>query len=758
MILLLYLLFLKIILLSNMKKIISLIFLLITVKIYSQNTGTFADKKIYLVDSLDLKSISKSDLQILDSGVTAYRTANSDTSRIKQLGFIANTLSDAEVWIKYAFLMRKETQGSLAKKNADVVQKRLYGLSGTAAHFIGYYYLAIARNDSVSAIYNLESLEYFKKAGRLKSVASAMTSLAGNYGNQGKVKQAMDFYQRSLKIYEELKDTNHIAQAYQNIGYLLQNQNDIAGAYKNFSKALNLYTLIHSEADMADCYSFIGTCYKSRKMPDSAIVAFDKAFAIFTREENEYGIATVLLNKGELLQTQGKLDEAEQMFEKSLSMFEKFNDKNPISFALNSLAIIYYKKGEIEKARIAGERSLALARDIHYPDNIRNAAKVLSRIYKNKGNYKDALQMHELYSQMNDSILNADTKRNAIEKELKYQHDKELLELQKEREKETLSAQKEKEKRNIVIVSVSIGLLLALIFFAFLYNRFILIRKQKNIIELQKAEVETQKKEVENQKELVETKNHEIVDSIRYAKRLQNAILPQKKLIAEYLPDSFVYYRPKDIVAGDFYWFEKVGDDIIFAVADCTGHGVPGAMVSFVCVNALNRSVLEFGLTEPAAILDKVSELVVLAFNRSEDEVKDGMDISLCVLNTKTNLLRYAGAYNPVWILRKASGEMEESGATRQAIGNIINPVPFANNIIPLEKGDTVYLFSDGYADQFGGPKGKKLKYSSFKKILSDNNSSAMNTQAQKLDEAFESWMGALEQVDDICVIGVRVS
>jgi serine phosphatase RsbU (regulator of sigma subunit)/Flp pilus assembly protein TadD len=640
--------------------------------------------------------------------------------------------------------------GACLKRIQGLFKKRLYGIAGTASHYLGYYYFQVIRNDSVSEFYNLKNLQYQKKAGSKKHIALGMYSLAANYATEGRVTDAMSYYQDALKGFEELKDTVHIAGSYQNIGYLLQNQKDVEGAMKYFRKALNLYTLKGKKKDMADCYSFLADCYKSRNQQDSALIAYNKAEELFVSLEDEYGMATILLNKGELFERQGKLDTALENYKESLRLFERTNDKNPISFALNSLAVIYYKKGDLVNARKAGERSMELAKEIQYPDNIRNAAKVLTDVYKKDGNYKDALEMHQLYARMNDSILNADTRRNAIEKELKYQHDKELLEVEKEREKEAIAAQKEKEKRNIIIVSISTGLLLVIIFLFFLYNRFRLIREQKNIIE-------TQKKEVEVQKDLVEHRNHEILDSITYARRLQQAILPQKKVIAELLWDSFVLYKPKDIVAGDFYWIENVGDKVIIAAADCTGHGVPGAMVSFVCVNALNRAVLEFGLSEPAVILDKVSELVISAFQRSEDQVKDGMDISLCMLDTKTLALQYAGAYNPIWILKTGASEMDEYTATRQAVGNVLSPVPFINNTIPLSKGDIVYMFSDGYADQFGGEKGKKLKYSNFRKILLDIKHLPMQEQSERLDAAFESWRGELEQVDDICVIGLRV-
>jgi serine phosphatase RsbU (regulator of sigma subunit)/Tfp pilus assembly protein PilF len=737
------------------RTVVFILFALLCADVLSQ--PLYCDKKYCLIDSLDLKVLSAEDKVLLDSCLTDYHAADSDTLRLKNIAYLANGLSESRIWHAYAVLMYNEAHRCLSKKNPEAVQRRLFGIAGTASHYLGYYYFQIIRNDSISEFYNLKNLEYQKKSGNKKQIALALYSLAANYSTEGKVSEAMTYYQDALKVFEELKDTSHVADSYQNIGYLLQNQKDVEGAMKYFQKALKLYSLKKKKKDMADCYSFLADCYKSRNLMDSALISYRKAEELFLSLNDEYGIATILLNKGELFERQGKLDTALQSYKESLRLFERTQDKNPISFALNSLAVVYYKKGDLENARKAGERSMLLAKEIQYPDNIRNAAKVLTDIYKKGGNYRDALEMHELYARMNDSILNADTRRNAIEKDLKYQHDKELLEVEKEREKEAIAAQKEKEKRNIIIISISAGLLLVIIFMFFLYNRFRLISKQKEIIEIQKEEVEIQKKEVEVQKDLVDHRNQEILDSITYARRLQQAILPQKKVINELLPDSFVLYKPKDIVAGDFYWIEHVGDKVIIAAADCTGHGVPGAMVSFVCVNALNRAVLEFGLIEPASILDKVSELVVGAFRRSEDQVKDGMDISLCVLDKKTLALQYAGAYNPIWILKQGAAEMDEYTATRQAVGNVLSPVPFISNTIPLSKGDTVYMFSDGYADQFGGEKGKKMKYSNFRKILLGINHLPMQEQSEKLDSSFESWRGELEQVDDVCVIGLRI-
>lgn len=303
---------------------------------------------------------------------------------------------------------------------------------------------------------------------------------------------------------------------------------------------------------------------------------------------------------------------------------------------------------------------------------------------------------------------------------------------------------------------------------------FIRYRTQRLLAEKHRLEEEVTKRTVEitRQKEIIEFKNEEILASISYAKRIQEAILPPPKLVREHLQSSFILYKPKDIVAGDFYWMESVDDWVIFAAADCTGHGVPGAMVSVVCSNALNRAVREFELTQPAKILDKTLEIVIERFAKSEEEVKDGMDIAMCALNIQTNELQFAGANNPLWIIRPSSADdikdippdplssdtakLYEIKATKQPIGKYADPKPFVNHVIQLAPGDSFYVFSDGFPDQFGGEKGKKLKTKAFKQLLLSIQHQEMGAQSVLLDQFFEDWRGDHEQIDDVCVIGVR--
>jgi serine phosphatase RsbU (regulator of sigma subunit) len=272
---------------------------------------------------------------------------------------------------------------------------------------------------------------------------------------------------------------------------------------------------------------------------------------------------------------------------------------------------------------------------------------------------------------------------------------------------------------------------------------------------------------LEESKHELQEKNTEITDSINYAKRLQDALIPPKEVFKKILPDSFIIFKPKDIVSGDFYWISELNTTkenntneklVVFSVADCTGHGVPGAFMSLIGLKIFNQSVKQKGVNSPAEALDYLNNEVFNTVNKHSDSdniIRDGMDVALCSINFKTLVLTFAGAKNPVYIVRKK--ELYEIKGDKQPIGAHETQEPFTNKEYQLEKGDMVYIFSDGYADQFGGPKGKKLKYKPFKEMLIANADESMDEQEQELENLFENWRGDLEQLDDVCVIGVRI-
>jgi serine phosphatase RsbU (regulator of sigma subunit)/HAMP domain-containing protein len=273
-------------------------------------------------------------------------------------------------------------------------------------------------------------------------------------------------------------------------------------------------------------------------------------------------------------------------------------------------------------------------------------------------------------------------------------------------------------------------------------------------------EVVRQKEEIELQSRKLEVLYKHVTDSIRYAKRLQEAILPPMSIVHNLLPESFILYKPKDIVSGDFYWLNDKSGKVVIAAVDCTGHGVPGAFMSIVGNNMLNQIMREKPLTDAASILDELNIQAAKNINQNPEEgaVRDGMDLSLCVIDPVNKTIDYAGANNPIYIFRNK--QFTEIKADKMPIGYLDDQQQrkFTNHRIEVEPGDTVYIFSDGYADQFGGPKGKKFMVNQFRNMLASIHHLPLSEQQDILDRTIENWRGGLEQVDDILVIGFRLS
>lgn len=246
----------------------------------------------------------------------------------------------------------------------------------------------------------------------------------------------------------------------------------------------------------------------------------------------------------------------------------------------------------------------------------------------------------------------------------------------------------------------------------------------------------------------------ELRNSINYAAHIQNAILPSLKSFQNHFPNSFIIYRPKDIVSGDFYWLQEANDKVFFSAADCTGHGIPGAMLSSICSNSLTKAVKELKCDKPGEVLDVAVEIIEERFAKSENQIKDGMDLALCSYNTKTRVLEYAGAYNALYLIK--NGELSTIKANRQPIGQYERRIPFKTHEVQIEKGDRIYISSDGYVDQFGGELDKKFSTKRFKELLIELKNTPIKDQQNILDNHFLQWKGNREQIDDICIIGIE--
>jgi len=369
-------------------------------------------------------------------------------------------------------------------------------------------------------------------------------------------------------------------------------------------------------------------------------------------------------------------------------------------------------------------------------DKVGKARYVLELMKLRAKTHEDSMLIQEREAE----ILLAEKEISDTEKALLYANNKIRLQ------------EFEIKNQRIIVFSILIFLVVVLVFLFFLYRNY----KQK-----------------QKMNQILAQKNEEITDSIEYAQKIQNVILPELSELNAVFTDAFVFFNPKDIVSGDFYWFKKLENKLFFSVIDCTGHGVPGAIVSIIGFDGLERALNEFKLRKPSEILDKLNEIVTSILSKSQKtNVKDGMDVALCSFSYDTYHLEFAGAHNPIYILSEKEQIIDnqtiikpsytenshflfEIKADRQAIGK--SAKGFVNHTIKLSKGDKIYLFSDGFPDQFGGENLEKYKYKNFKKLLSDIHQNDMQAQYHLIYNALEDWKGNYEQIDDICIMGVEI-
>lgn len=622
---------------------------------------------------------------------------------------------------------------------------------------IGEVYHDQADNINAMAYYN-KSIKVAEEINDRSDIAECLSSLADIYNVEADYVKALEYYNKAVKIEKEEKDDANLDYSYVGMGNIYKEEKDYTNALNSYKVAMSIAQQVSDKGLYNSCLELIGEIYRDQGNYAEALNYYNKVIALANKIQDDDNLASAYYDMGEVYSMLQDKVEALEYYNRALNISRNNKSNQMIANCLYGMGEIYVKTGLVQKAKDFAEQSLKASQASHEPAGIQNAARLYSQATEKLGDYKTALAMHQLFTKMKDSISNIEEikKFSTIE----YKSKEEQLQSEEEKTTAVFKAEADKNKAELkrqetLRYAYIGGILLVLLFSGIVYRGLLQNKKKALIISRQKEEVERQKSFAEQQKALVDEKNKEIVDSINYAKRLQDAILPPVQMIEEHLPDSFILYKPKAIVAGDFYWMEKIGDEILIAAADCTGHGVPGAMVSVVCSNALNRAVKEFHLREPGEILDKVRELVVETFERSGSDVKDGMDISLCSLNTQTCEMKWSGANNPLWYME--DNQLKEIDPDKQPIGKYDRIMPFKTHRLKLKKGDTVYLFSDGFADQFGGEKGKKFKYRQIQNKIMELASASLKQQGEVLHRVFEDWKGMLEQVDDVLMIGIRL-
>lgn len=629
-------------------------------------------------------------------------------------------------------------------------------------------------NPDTAIIITTNALQISKKRKWKKGIASSYGSLGSYYYLKSEYPKALEFYFKSLKINEEMGNKSRVANMYNNIGIVYKEQSDYKKALKYYEKSLAIQKELGKKNGIANAMNNIGSIYSKNNDYDKALKYYGDAAKLFEEVDNRIGLGTSLNNLGVIYEELNQKEKALEYYFKSLAIDKELENRNGEAMTLGNIGLLYTSMKKYSQAEKYLIESHDISEEIGSVDLLQEVEGYLANFYEATSKPSLALKYYKSFIKLRDSILNEENLKASLQKEIAFNYEKKasIDSVAYAKEKEIKNAEIEKknaelEKTNIEINAkktqekyLYVGLSLVLIFSFFIYNRFKVTKKQNVIIESQKREVEIQKEEAEHQRHLVEEKNKEITDSINYAKRIQDAILPSRESLTNNLRNGFVLYKPKDIVAGDFYWLEKMNGSVYLAAADCTGHGVPGALVSVICSNALSKSLLEEGIENPGKILDRTRELVINKFSKSGADVKDGMDISLCKFNFTDNEkveLLWAGANNPLWIIRNNSTIVEEIKADKQPIGKYSEATPFKTHSLNLNTGDTIYIFTDGYADQFGGPQGKKFKAANLKSLLLSIQGKDMNSQKDIINNEFENWRGELEQIDDVCLIGIKI-
>jgi tetratricopeptide (TPR) repeat protein len=700
-----------------------------------------------------------------------YDKSQEDTNRLKAIDKIARSY------------MRNKTDSAIILAEQELKQANNEGGKqwiAKAFKTLGVAFLYQGNNPKALEYY-LKALQAYEEINDKNGIGLCYINIGGVYTNQSDSSRALDCFFKALKIFEKLAYKSRVRECYSNIGgvYLGSSNYSYPKALEYNLKALKIAEEIGDKQGIAECYRIMSVVYLSKSNYSEAIEYYLKELKILEQTRDKEGIANCYANigaayavfsydkLGNVYDVHGNLPKAIEYTIKALKIRKEIGDKTGISFCYNFMGGLYNELANYRQAIQYYDSSLQISKETKDTWGIASSHEQLANIYSKMGNYKEAYENYVKYKTLNDSIFSVDNYKKLNDISNKFEAEKREV----EQAKIDAIALEQKQKQQLIIYAVAGVLFIVIIFSVFLYRRFKITQRQKVIIEQKSGQVqeekekvmkytvvlEEEKQKVEQQKQLIEEKQHEIIDSITYAKRLQQAILPSLSAVKEQLPNSFVYYQPKDIVAGDFYWMHTTKEAVYIVAADCTGHGVPGAMVSVVCSNALNRAVNEFNLTNTGLILDKTRELVIETFEKSDAEVKDGMDISLIRIENikgEQKQVQWSGANNSLWYI--SNNELIEVKADKQPIGKYSEAKPFTTNNFTFNAPVTFYLFSDGYADQFS-PDDKKLMKKKFKDIVLSIQNLSMAEQKNYLEKYHNDWKANMEQTDDVLVIGVRV-
>jgi tetratricopeptide (TPR) repeat protein len=683
-----------------------------------------------------LQGLNDTAVIYLTKALQLYESANDQ----KNIAFCLSTIGDTYLFEgDFTKALEYHTKAlEMSKQSGDLHRQAFcYSSIGNNYHMRGDF--------KSSIIYHTKSIEAARKVNEENIIAGSMGTIADAHANLFNYPKAIETYLQALDLAEKKKDKHNTAFIYAGMSDIYQRQNDLdkAEQYQKMSIALSkeigdFSRSCDGELTMASILIAKGDTVEARTITEDALkVASDNNYP--------FHLAWGYRIRGKLEELSGNLQGAVQYYRQSLKINEELGDQKETADTKNHLANVLFLLGDTDEAIVLAENALQLARTIQSPGLAHEAARILSEAYERKGDFKIAFGYSKLVRQLSDSLNNAENTKRQTEIFLQHRFDKEKEEARIERAKSDAMQEARYQQQQLILTVAVVGLIL-LIGLVFLIFRGYRQKQKANEI-------------ISEQKKMVEEVHREITDSINYAKNIQEAMLPAHEHIRSIFHEHFIFFRPRDIVSGDFYWVGQQGAGKYFAVADCTGHGVPGGFMSMLGITLLTEILEVRGILSPEKMLDEMRKQVVQSLNKErkagENFKRDGMDIALCCIDTEKNKLWFSGANNSIYVIRR--NEIIELDADKQPVGAYENEKPFSLKSFDVEPGDLIVAYSDGFPDQFGGPKGKKLMYSRFRNIITETAALDNALRQNFLAEKFDQWKSSHAQIDDVCIMGIRI-
>jgi len=676
----------------------------------------------------------------------------------RSIGFLYYNSGEIDSALKYF---------DISLRNYELIENEV----GMSYIYFGKASLYSDVGESIKAFDNYHnSLGLATKNNDIALVSKCYNNLGLLYMELGFYPKAIESYFNAIENRDFLRDSSGLSETYMNMGNLYRTQGNYIKANEYFSKSIQMLPKAESKELLGDRYLNIGLTKYDEKKFNEAEHFYKFALQIYTDLSNEEKIGLVLGNIAQIKQDQTKFDTALIMFNRILSIFHNAEDYKTECIVLNNIGNVHHDMGNYKEGVNYSLRSLKIANEYELIEDKMNAYKNLHDCYFHLKKYVEAYKYHNLFKQVSDSIYN-----NDITKEIAH------IEAQKtisKKEDEMVAERKNQRFYSFLLICglVLFAVITLLIFRSYNIKRKanVLLTEKNTQIQIQKnglaslneelfeknEAITQQRDQIQEQHEIVIQQKKDITDSITYASRIQQAMLPSEKVLKEFTSDYFIFYQPRDIVSGDFYWIRKHNNYTIVIAADCTGHGVPGAFMSILCISLLNELNATDSFINAAQIIDLMRDKIKTTLNQTgkEGEAKDGMDMSVCMFSKSDKIVHVAGAYNPViQITPNSLGQMEliQHIADRQPVAIHIKEKSFTNTQIDYKVGDRYYLFSDGYPDQSGWKDDSKFKTKNFKNLLLNTSNLNMTDQKLEIDSTIKNWMGDTEQRDDMLVIGL---